>query len=226
VEQNVNLEKKANQREQLSLAYYSICIVQHALLDIAVNTVLLSISRKKDQTTAADLHQHVTTISHIGHNEYNEGEHQPVAQLIEEKLIILDSFKEISYNIASGEIKVLKENGAFLLNYFNRLGHYISDTYLIVLFALQAICETSKVIQESKLVNELHTTIIQLHNHNVIKELPSCLKELIETALRRFAAIELAVINTYTTSNGASISFVSCPFSKLSQLEELKIKIN
>jgi hypothetical protein len=65
-----------------------------------------------------------------------------------------------------------------------------------------------------------------MYDDNLIKELPSCLKELIETALRRFNELDLAVIKHYTTFNGSSISFVSCPFSRLDQLEKLKMKIN
>jgi hypothetical protein len=104
---------------------------------------------------------------------------------------------------------------SFLLNYFNRTSQYVFDAYLIVLSALEAICEANHVVNETKLVNELHASTIQMYDDNLIKELPSCLKELIETALRRFNDIELADIKHYTTSNGSSISFVSCPFSRL-----------
>lgn len=100
------------------------------------------------------------------------------------------------------------------------------DAYLIVLSALEEICEANLVVNETKLVKELHTATIQMYDDNLIKELPSCLKELIETALRRFNDIHLADIKHYTTSNGSSISFVSCPFSRLAQLESLKMKIN
>lgn len=115
---------------------------------------------------------------------------------------------------------------SFLLNYFNRTSQYVFDAYLIVLSALEAICEANHVVNETKLINELHVSTIQMYDDNLIKELPSCLKELIETALRRFNDIDLADIKHYTTSNGSSISFVSCPFSRLEQLEKLKMKIN
>jgi hypothetical protein len=115
---------------------------------------------------------------------------------------------------------------SFLLNYFNRTSQYVFDAYLIVLSALSAICEANHVVNETKLINELHVSTIQMYDDNLIKELPSCLKELIETALRRFNDIDLADIKHYKTSNGSSISFVSCPFSRLEQLEKLKMKIN
>ena len=139
------------------------------------------------------------------------------------------SFKEIVLDETKGEIELVhKQNfeASFLLNYFNRTSQYVFDAYLIVLSALEAICEANHVVNETKLVNELHASTIQMYDDNLIKELPSCLKELIETALRRFNDIELADIKHYTTSNGSSISFVSCPFSRLDELEKLKMKIN
>lgn len=139
------------------------------------------------------------------------------------------SFKEIVVDETKGEIELVHKlnfEASFLLNYFNRTSQYVFDAYLIVLSALEAICEANHVVNETKLVNELHASTIQMYDDNLIKELPSCLKELIETALRRFNDIELADIKHYTTSNGSSISFVSCPFSRLDELEKLKMKIN
>jgi hypothetical protein len=138
-------------------------------------------------------------------------------------------FKEIVVDETRGEIELIhKQNieASFLLNYFNRTSQYVFDAYLIVLSALEVICEANHVVNETKLINELHASTIQMYEDNLIKELPSCLKELIETALRRFNELDLAVIKHYTTSNGSSISFVSCPFSRLDQLEKIKMKIN
>jgi hypothetical protein len=133
----------------------------------------------------------------------------------------------ITLDEAAGFVEIDKKNNkGFLLNYFRKIGHYIADTYLIVIFALQDICEANHIINETRLVHELHLTIMEMYNDNIIKELPSCLKELIETALRRFNAIGLAVIKHYTTNNGSSISFVSCPFGMMQKLQELKLKIN
>ena len=109
------------------------------------------------------------------------------------------SFKEIVLDETKGEIELVhKQNfeASFLLNYFNRTSQYVFDAYLIVLSALEAICEANHVVNETKLVNELHASTIQMYDDNLIKELPSCLKELIETALRRFNDIELSDIVT------------------------------
>lgn len=65
-----------------------------------------------------------------------------------------------------------------------------------------------------------------MYHDNLIKEMPSCLKELMETSLRRFNAMGVANIQTYTTPTGSSISFVSCPFENLNKIEELKLQIS
>ena len=38
--------------------------------------------------------------------------------------------------------------------------------------------------------------------------------------------MQLADIKHYTTANGSSISFVSCPFDRLQKLEDQKVMIN
>lgn len=175
-----------------------------------------------------DLELQVLQISHIFRNEYIDRELGPFDQRVNHRVQLLAKFDEIAFDEATGAITIPKKKTErhFLLNYFSRMVHYAFDAYLIVLFALEDICEGNLVINESKLVKELHLATLQMYADNVIKELPSCLQELIQTALRRFDAINAAVIERYTTSNGATISFVSCPFERLNHIEELKVTIN
>ncbi len=68
-------------------------------------------------------------------------------------------FKEIVVDETRGEIELVhKQNieASFLLNYFNRTSQYVFDAYLIVLSSLEAICEANHVVNETKLINELH----------------------------------------------------------------------
>ena len=65
-----------------------------------------------------------------------------------------------------------------------------------------------------------------MYEDNVIKQLTTCLKEVIVTALRRFKAMQISDIKHYTTSNGSSISFVSCPYDRFQKLEDFKMMIN
>jgi hypothetical protein len=46
VKKVVILDKKQSQRELLSLSYYSICIVQHMVMDIVIGKVLFNLSKK------------------------------------------------------------------------------------------------------------------------------------------------------------------------------------
>ena len=43
------------------------------------------------------------------------------------------------------------------------MGHYISTTYLIAIVALQIMAAAKYVINETRLVNELHAEIIRMH---------------------------------------------------------------
>ena len=65
-----------------------------------------------------------------------------------------------------------------------------------------------------------------MYEDNLITELSSCLKKTFETALRRFNEIQLVEIKNYTSSDGSSISFISCPFKMLEKLEDIKNMIN
>ena len=113
-----------------------------------------------------------------------------------------------------------------MLKYLSRLSHYAFDAYLIVLFALGDICDGNNVINETKLVDELHQETLSMYNDNIISEMPSCLKGLFINALRRFDAMGVATIERFTTASGSSIAFVSCQFKNLPRIEELKLKIN
>lgn len=168
-------------------------------------------------------------MGYIFRDEYIEREpSKSHDQQLHERLKLLARFGEIAVDSQKDEITIQndKEKVSFFLDYFEGMGHYIGDAYLIVLLALEDICEGNHIINETRLFNELHTTIIAMYNDNLVKQLPSCLRELIETALRRFTAINVAVINQYTTISGSSISFVSCPFERLQKIEELKNKVN
>ena len=136
----------------------------------------------------------------------------------------------MTFNEETGEISIgsdqQTQEGSFLLHYLDRMGHFAGNAYLIVLFALEDICEANHVINETKLINELHQATLQMYYDNIIKEMPSCLKELFQTALRRFDEMDVAEIKGYTTHEGSQMSFVSCPFDRLTKIEELKLKIN
>jgi len=221
----INLEREMNKRELLSLSYYSIGIIQHMVMDVVIGKVLTAVSKKNEnKIKIADLEEQVNLLAHIFRNEYND---RLPNQTVHSRIDALMQFDEVAFNKQTGLIEIkAKPETSFLLNYFTQTSHFVFDAYLIALFALEHICEANHVINETRLVHELHVATIKMYDDNLVKELPSCLKELFVTALRRFNAIELADIKHYTALNGSSISFVSCPFSRLRKIEELKGKIN
>ena len=52
----------------------------------------------------------------------------------------------------------------------------ILDTYLVVLLALDEICEGNLQLKEDRMVNELHLAIKLLVERGDIKSIQSCLK--------------------------------------------------
>lgn len=152
-------------------------------------------------------------IAHIFRNEYND---RLPNQTVHSRIDALAQFQEVAFSRETGLIEITAHpETSFLINYFTQTSHFVANAYLIALFAIEHICEANHVINETRLVQELHVATIKMYDDNLIKDLPSCLKELFVTALRRFNAIELADVKHYTTLNGSSISFVSCPFSRL-----------
>ena len=89
-------------------------------------------------------------------------------EIVEERLMILQSFKELTIDQKSREI-TLNENiykynpnqSTFsYLKFFSGLLDHIFDTYLIVGLALQEVCSGNHIIKESRLVNEIHKALI------------------------------------------------------------------
>jgi hypothetical protein len=52
--------------------------------------------------------------------------------------------------------------------FFNKMGLHMLDTYLIVLMAVMEICNGNYEILEENLINELHKTIIMMHDQSLV----------------------------------------------------------
>lgn len=77
------------------------------------------------------------------------------------------------------------------INFYNKMGTHLMDTYLIVLMAVMEIASGGYEIKEDMLITSLHNTIIQMHNQSLVHDLMSCLKETIATALSRYVKLDL-----------------------------------
>jgi hypothetical protein len=121
-------------------------------------------------------------MSHIFRNEYIDRVNQPLSSVLRTRVDAITRLSAVTFDEQTEEVsidQVDNSDGSFLLHYFNRMGHSIGDAYLIVLFALEEICEGNHVINETKLINELHQATLQMYHDRVIKEMSSCLTELL-----------------------------------------------
>lgn len=98
-----------------------------------------------------------------------------------------------------------------LVSFFNELGLHLMDTYLIVLIAVQEICESNLEIQDENLIDELHKAIILMYSQRLITQLQSCLKVTIETALSRYVKFDFLVKKDRYNMDGGSIAYYSSP---------------
>ena len=57
------------------------------------------------------------------------------------------------------------------ITFLNKIGQHMLDTYLIVILAIQEICYENFEIQEEKLITELHTQIITMHQQSLVQQL-------------------------------------------------------
>lgn len=90
---------------------------------------------------------------------------------------------EIVDNVIS---KTAKLKSFTFINFFNKMGMHLMDTYLAVLMAIMEICNGGLEVLDTNLVNELHNMLITMTNQGLVLNLQSCLKETIITALSRF----------------------------------------
>ena len=98
-----------------------------------------------------------------------------------------------------------------LIDYFAGLIHPLIDTYLITLSTIELLCGKNLVLKVKKLVKELHICVKKLYSLQIIPDLHSCLKEIIETAIERFEQMGLVEIRAYLKKNGSTTLFLQCP---------------
>jgi len=85
----------------------------------------------------------------------------------------------------------LPNNAEGIKNYqlFKSLLQTYIDSYLIVGMTVNGLMETSVIIEQTKLVNELHVGVQEIYYQNGIKFMNSCLIEVLNSAFARFAEI-------------------------------------
>lgn len=83
----VNLDKKSNKRELLSLSYYSIGVVQHMVMDIVIGKILFLLRKSsQNKITIAELEDHVALMGHVFRNEYNDRDSRPYPVMLRQRI--------------------------------------------------------------------------------------------------------------------------------------------
>lgn len=82
------------------------------------------------------------------------------------------------------------------------------DTYFIVIFVISEMMDKSYVIEQQKLVNQLHLGVQEIYNRGAIKFIDSCLIETINTAFERFIDIGVCKSLSYDTSTHSKIVYL------------------
>ena len=98
-----------------------------------------------------------------------------------------------------------------ILNFFSQIILPLIDTYLITLTTVEQLCGKNLTIKKKTLVKELHVGIKYLYSQGCLPMLHSCLKEIIMSALSRFAQMDMIEETAYLTKKGNSTMFLRCP---------------
>lgn len=74
----------------------------------------------------------------IFRNEYVDRENTSFSQMLANRIKAIVQLGGATFNEQTGEVSTQQtsKNGKFLVNHLQRMGHYIANAYLIVLYAL------------------------------------------------------------------------------------------
>lgn len=190
------------------------------------------LSQKESKLTIDELTEQFLFVKNLMRYEFVEiprkSSDEGYKQLIAERLNILQSFGELTLNKQTGEINlnhdllknINKRTSFSYLYFFTELLSHLWDTYLLVGIGLQELCSAGYVIKETKLVEELHKAAKALYEEGILPNLFCCLTDTIRTAVHRMAHLKMSEIRSYSTEQSSSISFISCDYKQIKNLEE------
>ena len=80
-----------------------------------------------------------------------------------------------------------------------------------MVFTINALMENGVVIEQNKLVTELHIGMQEIFYSGAIKFMSSCLIEVLNTAFGRCSELGICVSQTYDSQQGGKIIYLSAP---------------
>lgn len=177
----VLLDLKRDPIVVLALSYYSNNATQTMVMDTCIAMLITrhyeEVEKPQQPLTVEELLVDVNTYGDIFRHEFIERTTEPWLDLIKERLELLEKLGDIK--VIDGQIFLLSkpklltysatQSGTIksppfsYVAFFNDMGLYLIDTYMIVLMASNVICDGNYVVKEKRLVNELHETIQTLY---------------------------------------------------------------
>jgi hypothetical protein len=109
------------------------------------------------------------------------------------------------------------------LNFFINLMQAIVDSYLVVVSTIYELASQQIVLEQSKLVNELHICVQEIFKRGGIKFMSSCLFEILNRAFARFSEMGICKAQSYDSTSlmgGGQTIYISCPTENKSNVEK------
>lgn len=104
------------------------------------------------------------------------------------------------------------------------MGLHLTDTYLVVIMAVSEICNGGHEVVEENFISELHLVIIKMYEQSLVQQLSSCLKETIQTALRRYVTLGVLEKKSHTKQNGGIQTYYTSRQENKKKIEDLTRK--
>lgn len=120
----------------------------------------------------------------------------------------------IAVSRQQGNPSIAEDAPFTFIQFFNQLGSYMLDSYLVMLIALDAVIQGNMVIKDQNLIESTHLAIIGMHNEGLIPSLQACLQVTLKNALHRFAELDICTLSTYLSDNGSRLYYVSGKIDK------------
>lgn len=227
----INIAKKEEDlRTELILGHYSMLLLPAFLLEGCVSIYLKNEVSADEYLDGKPLEMRpllevINLYADLFKNEHCvELQHDKLHLLPRIGFFADQDYIEINENDMTVVVKN-KEKTFEMVNFFSNLIMPLIDTYLVTLVAIRQICGKNLVLKHSKLVKQLHNCIKVLHMEQIVTNPISCVVEIIETAVFRYAQLGLLETRAYMTNKGNTTLYTQCPAKNRPQIDKLWTQI-
>lgn len=215
------MQEKNEVLKHLSLAYYANQMsVYFKLESIIAQSIHYFITRNNlKSVTLLQIFERSTVISEILQNEFlnknltvePEDVENQMNEAVKRNWYIRNS--DGSFSMQSDDLSLQYHS------FFKNLSQAYIDAYFVVALTLNEMMEGRHVIEQTKLVNEIHIAVQEIYNKGGIRFLSSCVHEVLTTAIRRFSQLGVCLSQSYSQETGAKVTYIQMPRSNAQGLE-------